>query len=261
MLSGADMTALKDRLRELYESDSKTAHRFRYGLLVFDLVTIAFLVVSSFLRWQGTEYIDAAIGIILALDFLIRLWLADNKLRYLSTPLGVVDVIVIISLLAPLAGEGAAFLRILRMLRIGRSYMLMRRLKNDFPFMRRNEQTVLAAINLLVFVFIMTGIVYETQTGLNPKINNYADALYFNITALTTTGFGDIVLEGTWGRLLSSVIMICGVSLFLRLIQVMLRPLKVEHKCPQCGLRRHDYDAVCCKSCGNVLDIEDEGAV
>lgn len=255
------MAAFKILLQRLYESDSRIAHRFRYGLLAFDFITIAFLVVSSFLRWEGTQYVDAGIGFVLALDFAARLWLAENKRKHLLSPLCIVDIIVIVSLLAPLAGEGAAFLRILRLLRIGRSYLLMRRLKQDFSFMRRNEQTVMAAINLLVFVFIMTAIVYETQVGLNPKINNYADSLYFNITALTTTGFGDIVLEGTWGRLLSSVIMICGVSLFLRLIQVMLRPLKVDHKCPNCGLRRHDFDAVCCKSCGTVLDIEDEGAV
>jgi voltage-gated potassium channel len=255
------MAAFKETLRILYESDRQSAHRFRYGLLAFDLVTIGFLVVSSFLRWEGTEYVDAAIGVILTLDFLARLWLADSKSKHLMSPLGIVDMIVIVSLLAPLAGEGAAFLRILRLLRIGRSYLLMRRLKRDFAFMRRNEQSVLAAVNLSVFVFVMTAVVYETQVGINAKINNYADALYFNITALTTTGFGDIVLEGTLGRLLSSVIMICGVSLFLRLIQVMLRPLKVDHKCPKCGLRRHDYDAVCCKACGHVLNIEDEGAV
>jgi voltage-gated potassium channel len=40
-----------------------------------------------------------------------------------------------------------------------------------------------------------------------------------------------------------------------------MRPLKVDHKCPTCGLRRHDFDAVCCKAYGTVLDIEDEGAV
>lgn len=255
------MAAFKDQIRRLYEGDSLDAHRFRYGLLIFDLVTISFLVVSSFLRWSGLEYVDAAIGVVLALDFVVRLWLAENKTRHLLSPLGIIDLIVIASLLAPLTGEGAAFLRILRVLRIGRSYLLMRRLKRDFPFIRRNEQTFMAAINLAVFVFVMTALVYETQNGINAKINNYADALYFNITALTTTGFGDIVLEGTSGRLLSSIIMIAGVSLFLRLIQVMLRPLKVDHKCPTCGLRRHDFDAVCCKACGTVLNIEDEGAV
>jgi voltage-gated potassium channel len=256
-----DMETLKEKLRDLYESDTHEAHMFRYGLLAFDLLTIIYLVASSFLRWTGLEYIDTVIGVVLATDFLIRLWLAKNKRKHLMSPMGAVDIIVILSLLAPLVGEGAAFLRILRLLRIGRAYLLMRRLKHDFPFIRRNEQAFTASINMAVFVFIMTAIVYETQVNINSKINNYADALYFNITALTTTGFGDIVLEGTWGRMLSSIIMICGVSLFLRLIQTLLRPLKVEHKCPDCGLRRHDHDAVHCKACGLVLDIEDEGAV
>ena len=43
----------------------------------------------------------------------------------------------------------------------------------------------------------MTGFVYETQHGRNPEIGNYVDALYFTVTALTTTGFGDITLQGT----------------------------------------------------------------
>ena len=45
-----------------------------------------------------------------------------------------------------------------------------------------------------LFFFIMAGTVYETQHWRNPAISNYVDALYFTVTALTTTGFGDI----TW---------------------------------------------------------------
>ena len=63
----------------------------------------------------------------------------------------------------------------------------------------------------------MTGIVYETQSAHNKQIVNYADALYFTVTALTTTGFGDITLPGTAGRLITVVIMIFGVTLFLNL--------------------------------------------
>jgi voltage-gated potassium channel len=92
-----------------------------------------------------------------------------------------------------------------------------------------------------------------------PGISNYVDTLYFTVTALTTTGFGDIVLPGTAGRLISVIIMVFGVS--LRLVQVMLRPSKVEYKCPDCGLKRHEYDAVHCKACGRLLNIEDEGLV
>jgi hypothetical protein len=53
-----------------------------------------------------------------------------------------------------------------------------------------------------------------------------------------------VTWEGTTGRLLAVLIMIFGVSLFLRLVQVMLRPSKVQFRCPRCGLSRHDFDAV-----------------
>lgn len=174
-------------------------------------------------------------------------------------PFGIADLVVIASLLAPIVGEGLAFLRVARVFRLLRSYQLLKRLRQDFFWFHRNEQTVLSAMNLGIFIFVMTAIVYETQHYTNPQISNYADALYFTVTALTTTGFGDIVLQGTAGRMIAVIIMIFGVSLFLRLVQVMLRPQKVEFKCPDCGLMRHDYDAVHCKACGRVLNIENEG--
>jgi voltage-gated potassium channel len=125
---------------------------------------------------------------------------------------------------------------------------------------RRHEEIVAAVANLTVFIFVMTGVVYETQHRVNPNIANYADALYFTVTALTTTGFGDITLPGTVGRLITVVIMIFGVTLFLNLARVLFSPTKVRFTCPDCGLQRHDRDAVHCKACGKLLNIPDEGA-
>ena len=79
-----------------------------------------------------------------------------------------------------------------------------------------------------------------------PAIANYIDALYFTVTTLTTTGFGDITLQGSLGRLISIVIMIFGVTLFLRLLQALVRPHKVRYPCPTCGLQRYEADAVLC---------------
>lgn len=147
----------------------------------------------------------------------------------------------------------------LRTLRLFRSYQLVSRLRRDFPFFRRNQDIVVSAINLFVFVLVMTALVYVTQATRNPEIENYADALYFTVTTLTTTGFGDITLTGTTGRLLSVLIMIFGVSLFIRLAQTVFRPAKLHHDCPDCGLTRHDADAVHCKHCGAVIKIPTEG--
>jgi voltage-gated potassium channel len=255
------MTAV-ERLRSLYEGGSQEAHRFRYGLLVFDIATIGFIIVSSFLPTSNViEWIDIIIGLVVLADFLARLIISPARWRYLLHPITLADIAAIISFLAPILGEGIGFLRILRTVRLLRTYQLLERLRVDSPFFRRNEDLIIAAVNLGVFIFIMTGFVYETQRWSNEKIGNYVDALYFTIAALTTTGFGDITLTGTLGHMISVLIMIFGVTLFLRLVQVLLRPDKVRYGCPTCGLQRHDRDAVHCKACGTILNIPDEGAV
>jgi voltage-gated potassium channel len=253
---------VKDKLRLLYEGDSLEAHRFRYGLLIFDISTIIFIVASSFLPQSAlVQGIDIVIGLLVLADFSARLAISRTPWRDLLHPTTLADVAAIASFLAPMVGEGIGFLRILRTLRLLHTYQLLARLRSDSVFFRRNEELIIASVNLGVFVFIMTGFVYETQHRANDKINNYVDALYFTMAALTTTGFGDITLNGTLGHLISVVIMIFGVTLFLRLVQVLLRPNKIKYPCPACGLQRHDRDAVHCKACGTILNISDEGAV
>ena len=260
MTTGTQKKPLKARIRELYEGQSQRAHRFRTLLVVFDLATIFFLITSSFFTPSLiTESIDVLIGVGILFDFSARLWISRNRLHDLFHPAGIADIIVIGSLLAPVVGEGLAFLRAVRTLRLMRSYQLLIRLRGDFSFFKRNELTIFSAINLLIFIFVMTALVFETQHRVNPAISNYADALYFTVTTLTTTGFGDITLPGTSGRILSVFIMIFGVSLFLRLIQVLFRGSKVRYECPDCGLSLHDNDAIHCKHCGRVLHIETEG--
>ena len=249
------------RLRTLYEGRSREAHRFRYALLAFDLVTIAFVIVTSFLpHGPATTVGDAVFGAVILLDFAARIAISRSRLRFFLRPTTWADIAAVASFILPLADEGVGFLRILRTLRLLRTYQLLARLRADFPFFRRNEEVVLAAINLLVFIFVMTGLVYVTQHRSNPQIGNYADALYFTVTALTTTGFGDITLTGALGRMISVVVMICGVTLFLRLAQVLFRPNKVRAPCKQCGLLLHEPDAVHCKHCGAPVRIETEGA-
>ncbi len=253
---------MKATLRALYEGESRHAVRFRYGLLAFDMVTIAFLIATSFItRGHHTEFIDLIIGLVYLCDVLARLYISRAPLRDLTHPYGLADIAVVASLLAPLLGEGLAFLRVARMFRVLHSTQTRSQLRRDVPGFKRYESTIVAGVNLALFVFLMTALVYETQFGRNDKIVNYVDALYFTVTTLTTTGYGDITMNGTPGKLIAVAIMVCGISLFLRLVQVVLRPTKADHKCPTCGLTRHDFDAVHCKACGTTLNIEDEGAV
>ena len=250
------------RLQHLYESDTTEGVRFRYTLLAFDIFTILFIVLTSFIpRNDLVEKADIGIGVIILVDFIARLAISRHPLRDLLHPYTWADVAAIISFLAPVLGGGAGFLRILRTVRLLYSYQVLARLRKDSALFQRHEDVGFAILNLFAFIFIMTGVVFETQHRTNPNIANYADALYFTVTALTTTGFGDITLPGTTGRLISVVIMILGVTLFFNLAKALLQPRKIFFPCPDCGLRRHEPDAVHCKACGRLLNIPDEGAV
>jgi voltage-gated potassium channel len=251
---------MRQAIRDLYFGKTRTAKIFRYGLLIFDIATIIFFIVSSMLDDTSLIYtVDIIIAIFLIVDLGLRLWISERPKALAMQFTTWLDVLVIISLLlAPFVSE-LLFLRIMRALRLLHSYRVLRDLRDELPFFRRNEEVILSAVNLGVFVFIMTALVYVLQKDINSQVSNYIDALYFTVTALTTTGFGDVVLKDTSGRLLSVIIMVVGVALFLRMVQTIFRPAKVHVVCSGCGLSRHDVDAVHCKHCGRLMRIETEG--
>ena len=252
--------SLRRRLRNLYFGNGAVPRSFRIGLLIFDLTTILFFIVSSMAdsaaSWHWIDYLIAAM---IALELAARVWISDRPWRYLTQFSSIADILVIISLVAPVFFSNLAFLRVVRMLRLLRSYRVLRELREVSPFFARNEEIIQSSLNLFVFIFVVTAVVFVIEGHINPNINNYFDALYFTVTTLTTTGFGDITMTDTTGRLLAVVIMILGVALFLRLIQTIFRPQKVKFPCPECGLKRHEPDAVHCKHCGHIVNIPNEG--
>ena len=251
---------LQSRLRALYYGEDEAASRFRFVLIAFDVITVLFFVVSSMVPERPWIFqVDLALAAVLLVEFAARCVIANRSWRFLLSFPALVDLAVIASLLAPAFLENLAFLRVVRMLRLLRSYHLLRGLRRDWPWFRQREDLIQSSLNLAVFVFIVTAIVFVLEEDRNASINNYFDALYFTVTTLTTTGFGDITLTDTAGRAFAVVIMVFGVALFLRLVQTIFRPPKVACPCSHCGLRRHDPDAVHCKHCGAVVNIPTEG--
>ena len=252
---------LRVGLRRLFYGHRPAAVRFQIGLLTLDLATVAYFLATTFVHdapWLRA--VDLLLGVLLALEFLGRMLAHRHPMHYLDNGAAVVDLVVVASLFVSALGANFGFLRVLRTVRLLRSYNVLGRLKKLSPAVRRNEEVILAALNLAVFVFMISAVVYVTQREINPKIEDFLDALYFTVAALSTTGFGDVTLMGsTSGELLSILMMLVGITLFLRLAQAVFRPGgKVLFPCPQCGLQRHEPDAVHCKACGQVLNIPND---
>jgi voltage-gated potassium channel len=256
-----DSGALKKTLTELYLGNNARARRFRLLLLGLDLVLVLPVLFWALTGHGAERGVNLVLAVPVVLDLAARLWTARHPVKEIFSPYGFADAAVLVSVLAPLLSASLSFLLFLRVLRLLRSYRILRRWRTPFGWFHRHEETVFPALNLVIFLYAMTGIVYATESGINPGIRDWSDALYFTVTALTTTGFGDVVMKGPHGRMISVIIMIFGVSLFLRLVQVLLRPDKVHFTCPKCGLQRHERDATHCKACGTILEMPSEGEI
>src|SRR5918994_2061125 len=226
----------RGHLRQLFYGHRPAAVAFQSGLLAVYLAAIAYFLATTFVAdapWLRA--VDLLLGILLALEFLGRMFAHRHPMHYLENGAALVDLVVIASLFVSALGANLGFLRVLRTVRLLRSYNVLGQLKRRFAAVRRNEEVILAVLNLAVFVFMISAVVYVTQREINPKIEDFLDALYFTVAALSTTGFGDVTLIGsTSGELLSILMMLVGISLFLRLAQAVFRPGgKVLHPCPQ----------------------------
>ncbi len=253
---------LRAQIYYLYNSDEVPAEGYRVSLICIDVGSILFFLFTSFLpTTPAVLAIDFLLGLLFLAEILARFWISRRKIFFFFKFGAITDLVVIASLiLAPIVTENFAFLRVLRALRLLRSHRAISELRQTSRFFARNEEVLHSIVNLVVFIFVCTALVYVLQVKQNPSINNYIDALYFTVATLTTTGFGDITLVGDYGHFLAVLIMIFGISLFVRLAQTVFRPAKVRYECPVCGLLRHEPDAVHCKHCGEVVHIETEGA-
>ena len=251
---------LRARLRALYHGHSRTAVRFRIGVLIVDILIIAFFIAAPLLRDQPLAFyvIDYVIAAILAADLAARALCYSDIKDWLKKPIVWVDLFILATLLFPAWLFNLGFLRVLRLWTLLNSEFFWRTIGRRYDDTQVEEVTKALAA-LVTFVFVATGFVYSAFLGRTEGLIGWIDALYFTVTSLTTTGYGDILLPGAWGRIVSIVIMLTGVTLFVRLGQALLRPHKVKYPCERCGLQVHDPDAVHCKACGDILCIPDEG--
>ncbi len=84
-------------------------------------------------------------------------------------------------------------------------------------------------------------------------MNNFLDAIYFVVTALTTTSFGEITIDTATGRVFSIVLMLTGITLFSGIAQKVFSPQEKILQCSGSDQDRHAPDARFCKSCSTSL--------
>ena len=231
---------LRERLYSQLEPDARNSS----GLSILNSFIIA-LVLISFLAlaleteetigplWrQGIDYLNIAIVVIFAIEYVVRLWVAGEdsryrgvrgRLRYMATPYAITDLIAFLPELLWIvftpAGVGDDVLIILRVLRLARLVKLARFVPAfdvlGATVARAGTQllTTLAMALALVYVsavalYFIEGVGGQQQEG----FSSIPRALWWAIVTLTTVGYGDVYPVTALGRVFAAIISLAGIG-------------------------------------------------
>lgn len=207
--------------------------------------------------------LDQVITICFLADYLMRWWVKDFSIRYLFTPMAIIDLLSILPLFFP--GSNWQFMRVIRIFRILR---LLRVFRKDGLINVRYTEFHLRVLRILftVFclIFIASGTIYVVEHEYSPHtFGTFFDAFYFSVVTLTTVGYGDIVPASSHGKIFTILIIISGVLLIPWQFMTLARHLLGHYNkhsiiCPKCELSLHDIDANYCKLCGRRLVVQPE---
>lgn len=93
------------------------------------------------------------------LEFAARSFISKHRIRDVFHPVGLANLIVIVSLLAPTLAANFSFLHMARALRLLRSYHVIKTLRRQSSFVRANEEVILSVVNYW-FLFLSSQLLY-----------------------------------------------------------------------------------------------------
>jgi len=188
---------------------------FQVVIVVLSLYVLISLVVSTFFNLsteikQLLDYIDNLICLIFLVDFCIRFFKSDNKLKFMKW--GWIDLVSSIPTLDMFrVGRLLRLVRILRILRAFRSTKVLLK----FVFNKKAHGAFATASIFAVLILIFSSIaILQVETTENGNIKSAEDALWWAFTTITTVGYGDKFPVTTEGRIIGVILMTAGVGLF-----------------------------------------------
>ena len=242
-------------------------------IIALNLIAVSIFVLHTYdlssaqqeMLWR----LEVAVVGVFIMEYALRLYGAPDRGKHLKDTYSMIDLaailptLILLGLPASFFVYDIRFIQILRVLAVFRIFRFLRFVSKShmlFGTISQGKINIARLVfSIIIFFFVYSGIFYFVESPLNPKVNNFGDAFYFIVVAVSTVGFGDIVPVTGVGKLVTVVMIISGIILIpfqaARIFRAWMASDR-ERKgliCPGCGLDRHDADARYCKACGEAL--------
>jgi voltage-gated potassium channel len=228
-------------LKKIIEGTS-TKYGYKFDLfievlIIISLISFAFETLPNLSPLQAKILwiIEAVIVVIFTIEYILRLLVSDNKLKFIFSLSGIIDLLAI----APfyIAGLDLRSVRIFRLFKLFR-YFGNRRYSQAIT--RYKEVFLLIRSELAIFLIATTFLLYLSGVGIYffensaqpEKISSIFDGLWLALITLTTVGYGDIYPITVGGKVFTGFILLLGLSIIAvpaGLIASALSHIKYKH--------------------------------
>lgn len=240
------------------------------------IVTIVLAVAAAALsteasipeRWHDALVLSEIVfGVIFLLEYLARIYAAaeeagaqsawHKRWRFIRSPLGLIDLLVVLSTLMPLIIADAAMLRMLRLMRVlavmkfGRFSYAITELWHAISD-RIDDLIITAAVAFVLVLFGATAL-YVIEGPIQPEaFGSIPRALYWATITLTTVGYGDVVPVTPLGKIFAAGLAMSGIAFVAMPTGIIVAAFSDAMQ------RRRDHLIEDMRRHLEALDIEDE---
>lgn len=197
------------------DASSRELGPFQLALVLLSVALLAALAVDLVFALpleisRLIHHIDTLICVFLLMDFAWRLARAESKARFMRW--GWLDLLAAIPAIEALRwGRLFRVVRVVRLIFALRSYRLLL-----LQFIHNRRQAGLASAVVLTFFVLCFASIGMLMVEHHPDSNIHTaeDALWWAMVSITTIGYGDRYPVTDAGRIIASVLMVCGIGLF-----------------------------------------------
>lgn len=184
------------------------------SLLSFSLYTLPDIDEET-IRWLNL--IELICVIVFSIEYILRVIVAKNKLKFIFSFMGLIDLIAILPFYLAL-GLDLRMIRALRLMRIFRVFKLFRynrafnRFKRAINIAREEIVIFLSAAIMLIYL-TSVGIYYFEHEAQPDKFSSVFDSIWWSVVTLTTVGYGDVYPITAGGKVFTIIILFIGLGI------------------------------------------------
>lgn len=210
------------KIKQIIEQNDTKAGRivdlFIQFLIVLSLVSFSIETLPDLK--ENTKHILKLIEIItviiFTIEYLLRLIVADKKVRYIFSFYGLIDLAAILPFYVA-HGIDLRSIRIFRMFRLARAFKMfkynkaLQRFKDVFLSIK--EELILFMIATCFLLYISAvGIYYFENSAQPEQFKSIFHSLWWAVITLTTVGYGDVYPITVGGKIFTFVILTIGLG-------------------------------------------------